>query len=249
MDPPPKNRTEKYKEMVDKVARQNIIAFFGQFNHILGVLSNFWSHPNGIKIVFEVPTKYQRDGFPKQLRGLFGETIIMALKAMIFNDIMSFNKIMSSIIPKDIKEFGRKVTGFIEEVWTEAITTEDLINNIIFQMLLAKFADPLAQQLLLNTKNFFLIEAARNDFIWGVGFDVKNPNILNKNLWGWNLLGMNLMDVREYYRNALSSTPVPKNLTKKQQTQALLDKEADAIESKKFLKEKKAAEQAAKQVV
>lgn len=45
------------------------------------------------------------------------EQAMMAGKAMLFNDIESFNKILNKPNPKTVKALGRKVKNFDPELW------------------------------------------------------------------------------------------------------------------------------------
>jgi len=53
---------------------------------------------------------------------------------------------------------------------------------------------------LLGTGKRELVEAAKNDRTWGVGFDEANAEE-NRESWGQNLLGKALMEVRERFRD------------------------------------------------
>ena len=51
--------------------------------------------------------------------------------------------------------------------------------------------------LLKATGNYELVEANKEDMIWGIGMYDDDPNLMKKELWGENLLGKALMNVRQ----------------------------------------------------
>ena len=47
------------------------------------------------------------------------------------------------------------------------------------------------------TKDKLLIEATKNDYIWGIGFNVTDFRVVSREEWGKNWLGICLMRVRD----------------------------------------------------
>ena len=121
------------------------------------------------------------------------EQYMMAEKAKLFEDKEILEKIMVSKHPKQIKELGRKVKNFNEEIW------EKKRYSIILNGNYAKFLqNKNLKQFLLQTKNRVLVEASPYDKIWGIGMSVDDKHIDNPLEWnGQNLLGFALMEVRE----------------------------------------------------
>ncbi|WP_432664407.1 NADAR family protein [Wukongibacter baidiensis] len=121
------------------------------------------------------------------------EQYMMAEKARIFNDQDMLDAILKSNSPKQIKEFGRKVRHFDEEIWRRKRSAIILNGNF------AKFLqDNELKQYLIQTKGKVLVEASPFDKIWGIGLSVDDENIKNPLLWkGQNLLGFALMEVRD----------------------------------------------------
>ena len=91
-----------------------------------------------------------------------------------------------------IKELGRGVLGYNENVWN------GMRQIIIYEGILAKFTqnDSIREQL-KSTGNAILAECAVRDCIWGIGLAMDNPKRLDISQWrGQNLLGYALMMVR-----------------------------------------------------
>lgn len=119
------------------------------------------------------------------------EQYMMAQKAILFNDKDIYHKIMITTNPSVIKNLGRKIKNFDEEIW-------DLHKKrIIFEGNFAKFSqnNNLLEKL-LETKELILAEASPYDRIYGIGMKVDDPNIQDTSKWGDNLLGCTLMNVR-----------------------------------------------------
>lgn len=121
------------------------------------------------------------------------EQYMMAMKSLLFEDSVTYKKIMDTNNPKEIQELGRKIQNFIEETWDEHKETI-VINGNYYKF--SQNNDLL--DILMSTNNSILVEASPYDKIWGVGLSVENPDILDENKWkGKNLLGKCLMKVRE----------------------------------------------------
>lgn len=139
------------------------------------------------------------------------EQWMMALKALLFanhyketnnnfrrKNIDVFNKIMNENNPRKIKSLGRKVDGFLDDLWNEW-KYKIVVNGNYLQFIQS---DKL-KQILLNTNNLELVEASPYDKIWGIGMTEKQARQVGKNVWsrnGLNLLGKALMEVRDALR-------------------------------------------------
>lgn len=121
------------------------------------------------------------------------EQYMMAEKAPLFNDNETLEKIMKSNNPKLIKDLGRQVKNFSQELW------EQKRYSIIFNGNYAKFSqNEDLKQFLNSTKDRVLVEASPYDSIWGIGMSADEENIENPLFWkGLNLLGLALMEVRD----------------------------------------------------
>ena len=100
---------------------------------------------------------------------------------------------MRSKSPAEQKSFGKKVSGFNEQVWK---------NNrldIMYRACYEKFSQNKDLfELLINSNNKILVEASPLDKIWGIGLHYDDDNCLDESKWnGENLLGIVLMRVRD----------------------------------------------------
>lgn len=121
---------------------------------------------------------------------------MMAGKAKLFDDPAMLAEILAAPDPKTAKALGRKVANFDDAVWKancRAIVTEGNLH---------KFRQhPAMQEVLLETGDTIIVEAAPRDRIWGIGMGAANENACNPLKWrGQNLLGFVLMDVRAELR-------------------------------------------------
>jgi ribA/ribD-fused uncharacterized protein len=118
---------------------------------------------------------------------------MMAKKALLFNDVETYNKIMAADDPKIQKSLGRIVNGFVKEEW------EAVCRDIVYEGNYAKFTqNAVMKSELLRTGDRELVEASPYDTIWGIGMHETDPNILDKSKWkGTNWLGEAIMKVRE----------------------------------------------------
>lgn len=121
------------------------------------------------------------------------EQYMMAEKARLFKDNEILEKIMKSTHPKQMKDFGRKVKNFDEDLWCEKRY------SIVVKGNYAKFSqNEELKQFLNNTNERVLVEASPYDKIWGIGMSADDHNIENPLMWkGRNLLGFALMEVRD----------------------------------------------------
>jgi len=118
------------------------------------------------------------------------EQYFMAHKALLFDDLRSYDLIMNCIVPARIKQYGRAVTGFNQERW------DAFKCMIMFRGCLQKYLqNPDLRYILLNTGYKIIVEASPYDKIWGIGYDQATA-LANKNNWGENLLGKTLMQIR-----------------------------------------------------
>ena len=121
------------------------------------------------------------------------EQYMMYWKAVCFHDIEIASRIMKTDDVSEIKQLGRLVSEYDDNVWN------GIRQIIVYEGLLAKFYqnDALKQQL-KSTGNAILAECAVKDKIWGIGVSMQDPARFNKAKWkGQNLLGYALMMVRE----------------------------------------------------
>jgi len=119
----------------------------------------------------------------------------MAQKALLFDDMGSFEKIVNCATPAEAKKLGRGIAGFDERLWIEKRFEIVKAGNI------HKFNQhkPLAE-CLLSTGDHVIAEASPTDNIWGIGMAESHSMAGNVTAWGLNLLGFALMETRDFLR-------------------------------------------------
>lgn len=124
------------------------------------------------------------------------EQFMMYRKAMTFEDRAIASEILQMEDVARIKELGRLVSGYEEQVWN------GVRQILIYEGLLQKFAqNEDLKRKLLDTGDSILAECAVKDQIWGIGLSMKDPNRLCPSKWkGQNLLGYSLMITRDRLR-------------------------------------------------
>lgn len=124
------------------------------------------------------------------------EQYMMSHKALLFDDIEIANEIMKTNDVSKIKNLGRKVRNFNEEIWDRNK------ENIVYKGLKYKFTqDKTLKDKLLSTGDAELVECAAKDTVWAIGIGLRDKRRFNRDNWrGQNLLGKNLMKVREDIR-------------------------------------------------
>lgn len=121
------------------------------------------------------------------------EQFMMYHKAKLFDDTEMMEKIINETNPKVIKEYGRKVKNYIEEIWVAAREEVVILGNYY------KFTqnNKILKEL-MSSIGKELVEASPVDRIWGIGLSEHDEKCLDKSKWrGLNLLGNCLMKVRE----------------------------------------------------
>ncbi len=134
-------------------------------------------------------SRFQMDG----VEYTCAEQFMMAEKARMFGDKGMLAKIMETPHPKEMKAYGRAVSGFDKTAWDNACY------QIVKRGNLAKFSqNPELLEYLFTTKNRILVEASPMDRIWGIGMGKNNPDAQCPLKWrGKNLLGFALTEARD----------------------------------------------------
>lgn len=177
------------------MANQSFVFFWGPHKQD-GYLSNWY------------PAKFHEphtlNGVPLEFNSV--EQYMMWRKASLFNDAAVAKKVLEAKTPKECKNLGRKVEGFVLDVWYN--NRMDIVRRACF----LKFSqNPELQQQLLGTGDAILAEASPFDRIWGIGLSKHQAKHMPPQNWiGQNLLGQILMEVRQ-------------ELQQKQQQQQVVD--------------------------
>lgn len=121
------------------------------------------------------------------------EQFMMYKKAVCFSDREIAESILKTSDVAKIKELGRQVSGYQENIWN------GVRQIIVYKGLIEKFSqNAMLKEQLKETKDSVLAECAVKDRIWGIGLSMNDPKRMDINQWkGQNLLGYALMMVRE----------------------------------------------------
>lgn len=120
------------------------------------------------------------------------EHYMMAQKAALFGDCVSFYQIINCPSAAEAQALGRKIKPFDDRVWL------DNAQQIVFDGNMAKFQqNPHAALALKSTSGSILVECCPEDTLWGIGMSVDEPGIEEAANWrGRNWLGTILTKVR-----------------------------------------------------
>jgi hypothetical protein len=123
------------------------------------------------------------------------EQYMMYHKAILFNDKNIANLILRLKSPRKIKELGRQISNFNEEIWNE--NKEQIVSKGNY----LKFSqnEDLKENLLSKDMiDLILVEASPYDKIWGIGLHFEDDDVLDEKKWkGENLLGKCIMNARK----------------------------------------------------
>lgn len=156
----------------------------------------FWGHtnksnnPTGDFIFSQwYPSPFTVDGVIYKT----AEHWMMAAKARLFKDFDILDKIIHAETPREAKSFGRKVKGFVTNVW------DDNCFQIVVEGNRHKFSQHDAfKEFLLSTGRRVIVEASPVDAVWGIGLAQNSEQAKDPHHWrGQNLLGFALMQVRD----------------------------------------------------
>ena len=155
----------------------------------------FWGHQNnGASVSKSCFSQWYESSF--NINGvtyLTAEHFMMAEKAKLFGDQVTYEKIINASNPGEAKALGREVKGFDDLTW-EQNRFKIVVDGNRFKF--CQNED--LKAFLINTRGRVLVEASPVDKIWGVGLAADNQKVENPNLWsGLNLLGFALMEVRD----------------------------------------------------
>lgn len=120
------------------------------------------------------------------------EQYMMHQKAICFHDDAIAAEILKINDVSQIKQLGRLVSGYNDNVWN------GIRQIVVYEGLIAKFSqnDELRKSL-IDTGDSTLAECAVKDKIWGIGLSMTDPDRMDIAKWrGQNLLGYALMMVR-----------------------------------------------------
>ena len=135
-------------------------------------------------------------GEKKTLHFFNSEQYFMYVKAIVFGDYETADKILATKDPKKAKALGREVKGYDDKVWNE------MRYKVMVDANKAKYSqNEDLKELILNPelKGKKYCEASPIDRVWGLGLGENDPLADDEKNWlGQNLLGKALDEVREW---------------------------------------------------
>ena len=136
------------------------------------------------------------NGEKKTLHFYNTEQYFMYVKAIVFGDYDTAEKILKTKNPKTAKQLGREVKNYDDSVWNE------MRYKVMVDANKAKYSqNPDLKKLILSEefKDKGFVESSPKDLCWGTGFAENHPDADNEEKWkGKNLLGKALDEVRNW---------------------------------------------------
>jgi ribA/ribD-fused uncharacterized protein len=156
----------------------------------------FWGEwpSNWYPAEFEVEMMIK--GEKKKLHFFNSEQYFMYVKAIVFSDYDTADKILATKDPKKAKSLGREVKGYDDKVWNE------MRYKVMVDANKAKYSQNKdLKELILNPeiadKGF--VEASPIDGVWGIKLGENDPLADEEKNWkGQNLLGKALDETRKW---------------------------------------------------
>ena len=161
------------------------IGFFGALNP----LSNFYE------------SRFEVEG----VEYISSEQYIQSQKAIMFNDVSSYNKIMGATSSLDCKNAARTIKNFDRDRWEKTAET------VCKAGIRAKFSQNqyLLEVLTRKTSNKTLVECT-NDRLWANGVPLYSDSCLDRQQWiSQGLLGKLLEEVRSELTGATTMEKQP----------------------------------------
>jgi ribA/ribD-fused uncharacterized protein len=130
------------------------------------------------------------------------EQFMMYHKALLFLDTESANKILAATDPEEMKQLGRKISNFKQDLW------DKFKAKIVLKGTILKFTQhKILKNILIGTGTKHLCEDFPGDMVWGIGLSAEEAMKTDPKTWpGQNLLGI-ILEKARYIANGGSSTP------------------------------------------
>jgi len=135
-------------------------------------------------------------GEKKKLHFFNTEQYFMFVKAIVFADHETADKILKTKDPKKAKALGREVKGYDDKVWNE------MRYKVMVDANKSKYSQNDDLKELITSDDFKgkgFVEASPLDGIWGIKLGENNPLADDETKWrGKNLLGKALDETRKW---------------------------------------------------
>jgi len=146
------------------------------------------------------PAEFDSDmmikGEKKTLHFFNSEQYFMYVKAIVFGDYDTADKILATKDPKKAKQLGREVKGYDDKVWNE------MRYRVMVDANKAKYSQNKNLKELITSDDFKgkgFVEASPIDGVWGIKLGESDPLADDEKYWnGRNLLGKALDEVRDW---------------------------------------------------
>lgn len=159
----------------------------------------FWGEwpSNWYKTEFEAEVMI--DGKKEKKTFYNSEQYFMFIKAVVFGDYDTANKILATKDPKKAKQLGREVKNYDDEVWSR------MRYKVMVDANKLKYSqNEELKELILSDeyKGKGFVEASKWDNVWGIKLTEDMPEADDESKWlGQNLLGKALDETREWLLN------------------------------------------------
>ena len=171
-----------------------VVLFYSERGPRYPAFSNFYAHDPW---PFTVPewagaVEVEAAGLPVSFSTQWAEVAVMACKAAIMGDLVSYANIIEAGTPMGAKFLGRQVSPFREVLWQTCVT------QVALTVVRAKgTASESFRTVLRSTGERVIAEAAPNDDVWGIGLRAEDHRCHEPAEWlGLNVLGWALMAYR-----------------------------------------------------
>ena len=123
------------------------------------------------------------------------DQFIFYSKAMLFQDLISADRILKEEIPRKQKSLSLKIKNVDPLLW------ESKLFGILYVGCREKFTQHLhLLGHLLDTEDYLIVNASLEDDL-GIGMQASDENVIDMSQWkGLNMLGNALMKVRKFLR-------------------------------------------------
>jgi hypothetical protein len=122
------------------------------------------------------------------------EQYMMAEKAALFGDMDTYQKILSTDVPKEQQQLGRAVKNYSEPHWVQVRF------SLVLRGTLEKYRQnpQLKEKLMGIDHKAIFVEASPVDKVWGIGLAADDPKAHNQSTWeGLNVLGQVVTTARD----------------------------------------------------
>lgn len=172
---------QKWKSYGSQAVSTSVTTFTQPSIHIF---SNYITHP---PLSFTIPTycnstQLVASGRNAVLNFTFSEMAIMACKAALFKDFVTFDAILACRDSRQAKSLGRQVQNFNQHIWDKNQC------SIVKDVTIAKLEWDAFKQALVQTNDHIIVECDPGDWVWGCALHANDSNVYYPARWKVSLL-------------------------------------------------------------